>query len=1202
MKSIFYKKGFLLLTIAIFLLGGFFVFNTARADSALITQIKFTTTPQTINMNTVSAVLTTQTQKVVETIDTSEQVSETTTLNLNSTSGTGQFSSNAETWIPVTTLTMNTGSANRSFYYRDSTPGTHTLTVTAEGKNWTAATQNVVVTPLEVGAGKQYTTIQSAIDAANVGDIISVYPGNYNQDEANGYDPVTGEAGASDFNIFVNKSVTIQGVDASGNPITNVNDVEAFVVPKRDTPLGNLSTIFVQADNVTISGLDIVAYADSDFNFKTISVIGDNVTIKNSALHAGDQVSSIYMYDPRYDAGTDTSHIQSYRFENNSLDAGGIYASGIRISSGPGWSGDSANRIISGNTISSGSYGIEFVGPGGDAWDVYPVGAATIATNNFSGQAKGSVVAWGKYNDVEGYGNINWDAIYSGNTFDKAVIVKTPLNAVRSYDYLGGPTFYFIRGIYSAIQRYPINQVAQSGDTINVASGTYAESVLVNKSLTIIGTGLTKPVIIGLALTNYIVKIDTTTNVILDNLEIDGGGTTRGDNVFDYGIWVNNSGTIENSVEIKNSEIKNVWNTSSNGIEIDSDTVGGSYVLIHDSIISAFDKRGVRFIKSNGKVYNSEIIGQNVDGISRVQNLINLWGGSNVEIYGNKLHNALTTGTTPAWDSVGVLVTSYNNNINSYANIHDNEIYSNDSGVIIGSYYATTDSSSADITNNDFHDLNQAINFEKSTASAVVHENQFSNNAKAMNAEDGDGPVILNSTIDAENNWWGTTDYTTVNSKISGNVTFRPYCSTSACTGNYFYPLTVSGITASSKVYDGDSSAVLDTSLAVLNGVIAGDSVTLNVAGAVGTFIDKNIGTGKVVNISQLTVMGDNAAEYSLTQPTTTADIEPTESQVVPDNTGVATVNSATPEVVITDPDLNVVITVETSNATLNLTALVSGGTGVLPEITINAGSATVVIPDNTTVTSTDWDGIMSAPTTGSSSGTAPAGFSVGNTVVEMGSPDHTLTFSNAVKIVLTGVTGTVGYKPAGSSTWQTITTQCNSASDSSNITSGECYFTDGSDTVIWTYHFTSFGGLNVVRSGGGGGGGIINLPQTPTISSVSITPVAQVLGASTEKIPGCGNRTTGFSVVSGQSCATNSVGQVLGAEKFVFTKLMKRGSRGDEVKELQNFLIAAGYNPGIADGIFGNKSKAALIKFQLANGLKGDGIAGPKVRALLNK
>ena len=242
----------------------------------------------------------------------------------------------------------------------------------------------------------------------------------------------------------------------------------------------------MQADNVTISGLDITAYNDPDYNFKTISIIGDNATIKNCSLHNLDQVSSIYMYDPRYNPGTDTSYITSYRFEGNCLDAGGIYASGIRISSGPGWSGSAANRVITGNSFAGGSYGIEFVGPGGDPWDVYPVGAATITGNSFGSAEKGHVAAWGIYAGSEGYGALDWDGIFTGNTFDRAVITKTPGGAVRSYD---SGAFKYVRGIYSAIQRYPLNIVAQAGDTINVAAGTYniADTILVNKEVTISG-------------------------------------------------------------------------------------------------------------------------------------------------------------------------------------------------------------------------------------------------------------------------------------------------------------------------------------------------------------------------------------------------------------------------------------------------------------------------------------------------------------------------------------------------------------------------------------------------------------------------------------------------------------------------------------------------------------------------------------------
>jgi len=121
--------------------------------------------------------------------------------------------------------------------------------------------------------------------------------------------------------------------------------------------------------------------------------------------------------------------------------------------------------------------------------------------------------------------------------------------------------------------------------------------------------------------------------------------------------------------------------------------------------------------------------------------------------------------------------------------------------------------------------------------------------------------------------------------------------------------------------------------------------------------------------------------------------------------------------------------------------------------------------------------------------------------------------------------------------------------------------------------------------------------------------PAGQVLGASTGPIPGCGNRTTGFSVATGESCIGNSVGKVLGAEKFNFTKFLKfkAGSykvslQGAEVIELQKLLTSLGYDVGIADGKFGPKTKEAVIKFQIANSLEGDGVVGALTRAVLNK
>lgn len=57
----------------------------------------------------------------------------------------------------------------------------------------------------------------------------------------------------------------------------------------------------------------------------------------------------------------------------------------------------------------------------------------------------------------------------------------------------------------------------------------------------------------------------------------------------------------------------------------------------------------------------------------------------------------------------------------------------------------------------------------------------------------------------------------------------------------------------------------------------------------------------------------------------------------------------------------------------------------------------------------------------------------------------------------------------------------------------------------------------------------------------------------------------------------------------------LSRGSRGEDVKKMQQALINAGYSVGSAgaDGSFGPDTEKAVLRYQKNNGLKTDGIAG---------
>lgn len=64
----------------------------------------------------------------------------------------------------------------------------------------------------------------------------------------------------------------------------------------------------------------------------------------------------------------------------------------------------------------------------------------------------------------------------------------------------------------------------------------------------------------------------------------------------------------------------------------------------------------------------------------------------------------------------------------------------------------------------------------------------------------------------------------------------------------------------------------------------------------------------------------------------------------------------------------------------------------------------------------------------------------------------------------------------------------------------------------------------------------------------------------------------------------------------------LRAGSQGDEVRRLQTRLNALGIDCGNADGIFGNATRAAVMRFQQLNGLEVDGVVGAKTWAALDK
>ena len=127
-----------------------------------------------------------------------------------------------------------------------------------------------------------------------------------------------------------------------------------------------------------------------------------------------------------------------------------------------------------------------------------------------------------------------------------------------------------------------------------------------------------------------------------------------------------------------------------------------------------------------------------------------------------------------------------------------------------------------------------------------------------------------------------------------------------------------------------------------------------------------------------------------------------------------------------------------------------------------------VSIPDSAVIFApSGWDGIVNPPKKIVLSGVAPTGFAVSSQVIEVGSETETLIFDTPATVLLEDVVGTIGYKPSGSDSWIEITNTCGGTYDSPTLDSslfpGECSISDGTNTKVLTFHFTSFGSLTPV-------------------------------------------------------------------------------------------------------------------------------------------
>lgn len=86
---------------------------------------------------------------------------------------------------------------------------------------------------------------------------------------------------------------------------------------------------------------------------------------------------------------------------------------------------------------------------------------------------------------------------------------------------------------------------------------------------------------------------------------------------------------------------------------------------------------------------------------------------------------------------------------------------------------------------------------------------------------------------------------------------------------------------------------------------------------------------------------------------------------------------------------------------------------------------------------------------------------------------------------------------------------------------------------------------------------------------------------------------TVGGSAIAATSFCPTHVCVEYEEQAVTTAAVLKQGSRGNEVKEVQRRLKRWGYYSGSVDGVFGVGTKSAVIAFQKKNGLTPDGVVG---------
>lgn len=297
---------------------------------------------------------------------------------------------------------------------------------------------------------------------------------------------------------------------------------------------------------------------------------------------------------------------------------------------------------------------------------------------------------------------------------------------------------------------------AVDGSTVYVQPGTYVASsqIVIDKDLTLIGAGKTLTTIepgFNTTVGNYLVSdalvyVDYGNTVTIEDLAIDGTGYTVRHAIQSRGAHLTVTGC----------DIRDIYAGTYYGRGVVFLTGTG---LVEDCSMSNIQRIGVH-VRGSVEPTAPDV---DVDGLTYTGKGAGDWldygvefgGGGTGSVENSTITNCLGVADSDGSTSAAILATDYYGT-GTNATITSCTLTGNSTGIYAG--YTTGDATVV-----------------------VAHYNDLSGNDLGVSS-------VTAATLDAELNYWGTVDYTTILGKVSGDVDFDPWCNDAShtiCTLTY---------------------------------------------------------------------------------------------------------------------------------------------------------------------------------------------------------------------------------------------------------------------------------------------------------------------------------------------------------------------------------------------------------------------------------